>query len=80
MLLRTDGELSLLDLDRGSERRLISGVERFWLTCGRPKEEAALIKEVPWWAYGHRGMQVGIYEPHTFDFFLVKFPRVVPLL
>ncbi|BBN10730.1 RAB6A-GEF complex partner protein 1 [Marchantia polymorpha subsp. ruderalis] len=58
MLLRTDGELSLLDLDRGSERRLISGVERFWLTCGRPKEEAALIKEVPWWAYGHRGMQV----------------------
>ncbi|CAM6095693.1 unnamed protein product [Calypogeia fissa] len=58
MLLRTDGELSLLDLERGSERRLISGVERFWLTCGRPKEEAALIKEVPWWAYGHRGMQV----------------------
>lgn len=58
MLLRSGGELSLLDLDQGSERRLVSGVERFWLTSGRPKEEANLIKEVPWWAYGYRGMQV----------------------
>lgn len=60
MILRTDGELSLLDLDQGNERRLVSGIERFWLSWGRPKEEAELIKEVPWWAYGHRGMQVCI--------------------
>jgi hypothetical protein len=61
MILRTDGELSLLDLDQGNERRLVSGIERFWLSWGRPKEEAELIKEVPWWAYGHRGMQVCMY-------------------
>eukprot|EP00850_Spirogloea_muscicola_P003181 SM000012S25443 [mRNA] locus=s12:1087565:1095716:- [translate_table: standard] len=58
MLLRMDGELSLLDLERGSERPLVLGIEHFWLTQGRPEEEAALIEEVPWWAYGHRGMQV----------------------
>lgn len=58
MLLRADGELSLLDLDRGTEKALVSGVEQFWLTQGRDKAEAALIEEVPWWAYGHRGMQV----------------------
>lgn len=58
MLLRTDGSLSLLDLDSAGERPLVAGVEHFWLTQGRPKEEAALIEEVPWWAYGQRGMQV----------------------
>ncbi|KAH9536131.1 hypothetical protein CY35_17G090800 [Sphagnum magellanicum] len=66
MILRTDGELSLLDLDQGNERRLVSGIERFWLSWGRPKEEAELIKEVPWWAYGHRGMQVW-YPSSTAD-------------
>lgn len=65
MLLRTDGELSLLDLDSGSERALVLGVEHFWLTQGRDKEEAALIEEVPWWAYGHRGMQVWYPSTHT---------------
>jgi hypothetical protein len=58
MLLRTDGELSLLDLDRGSERALVAGVEHFWLTGPRAREEELLMEEVPWWAYGHRGMQV----------------------
>ncbi|CAI5464880.1 unnamed protein product [Closterium sp. Yama58-4] len=58
MLLRTDGDLSLLDLDSGSERALVAGVENFWLTQGGDEAAAALIEEVPWWAYGHRGMQV----------------------
>jgi hypothetical protein len=58
MVLRTDGELSLLDLDHGNERRLLSGVERFWLSSDRPKEETDLIKEDPCWAYGPQGMQV----------------------
>ncbi|CAI5978654.1 unnamed protein product [Closterium sp. NIES-64] len=57
MLLRTDGDLSLLDLDSGSERALVAGVENFWLTQGGDEAAAALIEEVPWWAYGHRGMQ-----------------------
>lgn len=64
MILRTDGDLSLLDLDSGSERPLVSGVEHFWITKGRPREEAALIEEVPWWAYGHRGMQVWYPSQH----------------
>ena len=58
MILRPDGELSLLDLDRGNERRLLSGVERFWLNCGQAKEETDLTKEDPCWAYGPQGMQV----------------------
>ena len=58
MILRTDEELSLLDLDHGNERRLLSGVERFWLSNEQGKEEANLIKEDPCWAYGPQGMQV----------------------
>ncbi|KAG0587383.1 hypothetical protein KC19_2G160700 [Ceratodon purpureus] len=58
MLLRTNGELSLLDLDHGNERRLLSGVERLWLSNDRATEETDLIKEDPCWAYGPQGMQV----------------------
>ncbi|KAJ7539613.1 hypothetical protein O6H91_11G101500 [Diphasiastrum complanatum] len=58
MLLRTDGELSLLDLDQGSEGILVTGIERFWLTCGFAKEKGYFLEEVSWWAYGHQGMQV----------------------
>lgn len=79
MLLRTDGELSLLDLDRGSERALVAGVEHFWLTGARAREEELLMEEVPWWAYGHRGMQVrerdrfvtGSFDRGSDDFWLV---------
>eukprot|EP00899_Mesostigma_viride_P007295 jgi/Mesvir1/16567/Mv10107-RA.1 len=58
MVLRTDGELSLLDLEQGSERALLEDVEHFWLTVGRPKADPWLVEELPWWAYGHRGMQL----------------------
>uniref|UniRef100_A0A7I4D4R9 RIC1 C-terminal alpha solenoid region domain-containing protein n=1 Tax=Physcomitrium patens TaxID=3218 RepID=A0A7I4D4R9_PHYPA len=58
MILRTDGELSLLDLDHGNERRLLSGVERFWLSNEQAKVEADPVKEDPCWAYGPQGMQV----------------------
>lgn len=59
MILRTDGELSLLDLDHGNERRLLSGVEHFWLSNDQLKEESdPIIKEEPCWAYGPQGMQV----------------------
>lgn len=58
MILRTDGDLSLLDLDHGNERPLLSGVERFWLSNEQAKEGTDLIKEDPCWAYGPQGMQV----------------------
>lgn len=60
MILRTDGELSVLDLDHGNERPLLSGVERFWLNNEQSKEETDIIKEDPCWAYGPQGMQVCI--------------------
>lgn len=58
MILRTNGELSLLDLDDGRERELSDSVELFWVTCGLSEEKANLIEEVSWLDYGHRGMQV----------------------
>ncbi|KAF5193219.1 Rab6a-gef complex partner protein 1-like [Thalictrum thalictroides] len=58
LILRTNGELSLLDLDDGRERELTDSVELFWVTCGQSEEKANLIEEVSWLDYGHRGMQV----------------------
>ncbi|PNT50050.3 hypothetical protein POPTR_002G162000v4 [Populus trichocarpa] len=58
LILRTNGELSLLDLDDGHERELTDSVELFWVTCGQSEEKASLIEEVSWLDYGHRGMQV----------------------
>ncbi|KAJ6940405.1 RAB6A-GEF complex partner protein 1 isoform X1 [Populus alba x Populus x berolinensis] len=58
LVLRTNGELSLLDLDDGRERELTDSVELFWVTCGQSEEKASLIEEVSWLDYGHRGMQV----------------------
>lgn len=58
LILRTNGELSLLDLDEGRERDLTDSVELFWVTCGQSEEKTNLIEEVSWLDYGHRGMQV----------------------
>ena len=58
MILRANGELSLLDLDDGRERELTDSVELFWVTCGHSEEKTNLIEEVSWLDYGHRGMQV----------------------
>ncbi|KAG0477578.1 hypothetical protein HPP92_012297 [Vanilla planifolia] len=58
LILRTNGELSLLDLDDGHEQVLTNSVELFWVTCGHSEEKENLIEEVSWLDYGHRGMQV----------------------
>ncbi|ONK76132.1 uncharacterized protein A4U43_C03F24280 [Asparagus officinalis] len=58
LILRSNGELSVLDLDDGHEHVLTSSVELFWVTCGQSEEKENLIEEVSWLDYGHRGMQV----------------------
>ncbi|ESQ43929.1 hypothetical protein EUTSA_v10005756mg [Eutrema salsugineum] len=58
LLLRGNGELSLLDLVDGRERELTDAVELFWVTCGQSEEKTNLVEEVSWLDYGHRGMQV----------------------
>ncbi|KAF2291149.1 hypothetical protein GH714_020367 [Hevea brasiliensis] len=58
LILRTNGELSLLDLDDGRERELTDSVELVWVTCSQLEEKTNLIEEVSWLDYGHRGMQV----------------------
>lgn len=58
LILRANGELSLLDLDDGRERKLTDSVELFWVTCGHSEDKTNLIEEVSWLDYGHRGMQV----------------------
>lgn len=58
LILRMNGDLSLLDLDDGRERELTHSVELFWVTCGQLGEKTNLIEEVSWLDYGHRGMQV----------------------
>ncbi|GKU88051.1 hypothetical protein SLEP1_g2361 [Rubroshorea leprosula] len=61
LILRTTGEVSLLDLDDGRERELTDSVELFWVTCGQSEEKTNLIDEVFWLDYDHRGMQVLIH-------------------
>ncbi|KAJ3695374.1 hypothetical protein LUZ60_000751 [Juncus effusus] len=59
LILRKNGELSLLDLDDGHEQVLTNSVDLFWVTCDKSEDNKAnLIKEVSWLDYGHRGMQV----------------------
>eukprot|EP00898_Chlorokybus_atmophyticus_P004519 jgi/Chlat1/5068/Chrsp33S08959 len=57
IVLRSDGQLLLLHIAQGTERQLLTGVEHFWVTAGRSQPEASAA-ERPWWAYGHRGMQL----------------------
>lgn len=61
LILRANGDLSLLDLDDGHERELTDSVELFWVTCA-PEEKTNLIEEVSWLDYGHQGMQVMNYS------------------
>ncbi|KAG7635234.1 Ribosome control protein 1 [Arabidopsis suecica] len=58
LILRGNGELSLLDLVDGRERELTDSVELFWVTCGQSEEKTNLVEEVSWLDYGHRGMQL----------------------
>jgi hypothetical protein len=76
LILRMNGELSVLDVDDGHEHALTNSVELFWVTCSQSEDKGSLFKEVSWLDYGHRGMQVRytfifwyIYaRPHTFIF------------
>ncbi|AQK55971.1 Quinoprotein amine dehydrogenase beta chain-like [Zea mays] len=68
LILRTNGELSVLDMDDGHEHTLTNSIELFWVTCSQFEEKGSLIKEVSWLDYGHRGMQVW-YPSHGADRF-----------
>ncbi|KAF8380184.1 hypothetical protein HHK36_027666 [Tetracentron sinense] len=80
LILRTNGELSLLDLDDGRERELTDSVELFWVTCGQSEEKANLIEEVSWLDYGHRGMQVWYPSPGVDPFKQEDFLQLDPEL
>ncbi|XP_077219542.1 uncharacterized protein LOC143853708 isoform X2 [Tasmannia lanceolata] len=80
LILRTNGELSLLDLDDGRERELTDSVELFWVTCGQSEEKANLIEEVSWLDYGHRGMQVWYPSPGIDPFKQEDFLQLDPEL
>ncbi|RWR80915.1 Ribosome control protein 1 [Cinnamomum micranthum f. kanehirae] len=78
LILRTTGELSLLDLDDGRERELTDSVELFWVTCGQSEEKSNLIEEVSWLDYGHRGMQVWYPSPGADPFVQEDFFQLDP--
>ncbi|XP_057979340.1 uncharacterized protein LOC131165493 [Malania oleifera] len=80
LVLRTNGELSLLDLDDGHERELTDSVELFWVTCGQSREKTNLIEEVSWLDYGHRGMQVWYPSPGADPFKQEDFLQLDPEL
>uniref|UniRef100_A0A7N0UYN2 RIC1 C-terminal alpha solenoid region domain-containing protein n=1 Tax=Kalanchoe fedtschenkoi TaxID=63787 RepID=A0A7N0UYN2_KALFE len=80
LILRTNGELSLLDLDDGRERMLTNSVELFWVTCGRWEEKTNLIEEVSWLDYGYRGMQVWYPFPGVDSFKQEDFMQLDPEL
>ncbi|KAK4788150.1 hypothetical protein SAY86_019469 [Trapa natans] len=80
LILRVNGELSLLDLDDGRERELTDSVELFWVTCGQSDEKTNLIEEVSWLDYGHRGMQVWYPSPGVDPFKQEDFLQLDPEL
>lgn len=80
LILRMNGELSLLDLDEGSEHELTDAVELFWVTSGQPEEKTNLVNEVSWLDYGHRGMQVWYPSPGSDPFQLQDFLQLDPEL
>ncbi|XP_075505546.1 uncharacterized protein LOC142542672 [Primulina tabacum] len=80
LILRMNGELSLLDLDEGRERELTDSVELFWVTCGQSEEKSNLIEEVSWLDYGHRGMQVWYPSPGVDPFKQEGFLQLDPEL
>ncbi|KAI3444513.1 hypothetical protein Pfo_001178 [Paulownia fortunei] len=80
LILRMNGDLSLLDLDDGRERELTHSVELFWVTCGQSEEKTNLIEEVSWLDYGHRGMQVWYPSPGVDPFKQEDFLQLDPEL
>ncbi|GLJ12697.1 hypothetical protein SUGI_0196120 [Cryptomeria japonica] len=80
LILRLNGELSLLDLDEGRERELTDSVELFWVTSELSEGKANLIDEVSWLDYGHRGMQVWYPSPGLDPFQLQDFLQLDPEL
>ncbi|XP_031479241.1 uncharacterized protein LOC116250045 [Nymphaea colorata] len=82
LILRASGELSLLDMDDGSEHDLTDSVELFWVTCGQTEDEdkSNLIEEVSWLDYGHRGMQVWYPSPGVDPFEQEDFLQLDPEL
>ncbi|XP_039116027.1 uncharacterized protein LOC120251541 isoform X2 [Dioscorea cayenensis subsp. rotundata] len=63
LILRTNGDLWLLDLGDGHEHVLSNSIELFWVTCGQSGEKANLIEEVSWLDYSHRGMEEAEANP-----------------
>ncbi|XP_052193499.1 uncharacterized protein LOC127801965 isoform X2 [Diospyros lotus] len=80
LILRANGELSLLDLDDGRERKLTDSVELFWVTCGQSEGKTNLIEDVSWLDYGHRGMQVWYPSPGVDPFKQEDFLQLDPEL
>ncbi|KAJ6675324.1 RAB6A-GEF COMPLEX PARTNER PROTEIN 1 [Salix viminalis] len=80
LILRTNGELSLLDLDDGREKELTDSVELFWVTCGQSGDKTSLIEEISWLDYGHRGMQVWYPSPGADPFMQEDFLQLDPEL
>ncbi|KAE9617715.1 putative transcription factor WD40-like family [Lupinus albus] len=80
LILRANGELSLLDLDDGRERTLTDSVELFWVTCGQCEDKTNLTEEVSWLDYGHRGMQVWYPSPGANSFKQEDFLQLDPEL
>lgn len=80
LILRLNGELSLLDLDEGRERELTDSVELFWVTSELSEGKENLIDEVSWLDYGHRGMQVWYPSPGLDPFQLQDFLQLDPEL
>ncbi|KAL3622149.1 hypothetical protein CASFOL_033560 [Castilleja foliolosa] len=80
LILRMNGDLSLLDLDDGRETELTHSVELFWVTCGQSEEKTNLIEEVSWLDYGHRGMQVWYPSPGVDPFKQEDFLQLDPEL
>ncbi|KAJ6328680.1 hypothetical protein OIU77_010378 [Salix suchowensis] len=80
LILRTNGELSILDLDDGREKELTDSVELFWVTCGQSGEKTSLIEEISWLDYGHRGMQVWYPSPGADPFMQEDFLQLDPEL
>ncbi|KAL9228906.1 hypothetical protein vseg_004436 [Gypsophila vaccaria] len=80
LILRANGELSLLDLDDGHERELTDSVELFWVTCGPSDDNKNLIEEISWLDYSHRGMQVWYPSPGADPFKQEEFLQLDPEL
>ncbi|XP_042380712.1 guanine nucleotide exchange factor subunit RIC1-like [Zingiber officinale] len=80
LILRANGELSVIDLDDGHEQLLSNSVELFWVTGGHFEEKSNLIEEVSWLDYGHQGMQVWYPSPGVDPFIQEDFLQLDPEL